>query len=142
MKKFILILAALTDFIILAGIFPVLRMIMIHSPLFDASAPQWESRRYWISGIFSAVTYFLIALVSGFYNRNKIVKKTKVPAVNFAIISFIFFLGLLACWRYGVVTSGMQFISKRALLFSMVISYFLTTLIHYIIALFFNKEKL
>ncbi len=142
MKNLILLFAALMDFVILACALPVLRIIMIHSPLFDASAPQWASRRYWISGIFSAVTYFLTALASGFYSRNKIVKKAKIPTVNFAIFSFIFFLGLLACWRYGVVTSGMQFISKRALLFSMVISYFLTTLIHYLIALYFNKEEL
>ena len=142
MKKLILTLAALLDFVILACALPVLRIIMIHSPLFDASAPQWTSKRYWISGIFSAATYFLIALASGFYSHNKIVKKTKIPTVNFAIISFIFFLGLLACWCYGVVTSGMQFISKRALLFSMVISYFFTTLIHYLIALYFNKEEL
>ncbi|MCK5851661.1 hypothetical protein KAH27_01420 [bacterium] len=142
MKKFILILAALMDFVILTCSLPVLRIIMIHSPLFDASAPQWESQRYWISGFFLAATYFLTALVSGFYSRNKNIKKTKVPTVNFAIITFIFSLGLLACWRYGVVTSDMQFISKRALLFSMVISYFFTTLIHYLIALYFNKEEL
>jgi len=142
MKILILIFAALTDFVIVACALPVLRIIMIHSPLFDASAPQWASQRYWISGIFLAITYFLIALSSGFYSRSKIVKNMKVPAVNLAIVSFMFFLGLLACWRYGVITSGMQFISKRALLFSIVISYFLTTLIHYLIALYFNKEEL
>ena len=141
MKFLILITAVFTDLIILAGSLPLLRLIMIKSPLFNASAPQWASQRYWQAGVFAAVTYFLLALTSDFYSRNKMVKHAKVPAINFALISFIFFLGLLACWRYGVITEGMQFISKRALLFSTVISYFLTTLIHYLIALYFNKEK-
>ncbi len=142
MKILILIIVALADFVILAGSLPLMRMIMIRSPLFDASAPQWAAQRYWQAGFFAAATYFLLALTSGFYNRNKIIKCAKVPMVNFVIISFIFFLGLLACWRYDIIIPGMQFISKRALLFSVVISYFLTTLIHYLIALYFNKEKL
>jgi len=141
MKKLILIFAALSDIIILACSLPIIRIIMVRSPLFDGSAPQWASQRYWQSGIFAAATYFLLAAASGFYNSKKIIKYAKVPAVNFAIISFIFFLGLLACWRYDDITSGIQFISKRALLFSMVISYFSTTLIHYLIAFYFKKEK-
>ncbi len=141
MKLLILITAVLADFIILAGSLPVLRIIMIRSPLFDAAASQWASQRYWQAGLFAAVTYFLLALTSGFYSSKKMIKCAKVPAVNFAIFSFLFFLGLLACWRYGVIMDGMAFMSKRALLFAMVISYFATTLIHYLIAFYFNKEK-
>jgi len=141
MKFLILTTAVIADFIILAGSLPLIRKIMVHSPLFNDSAPQWTLQRYWHAGVFAAVTYFLLALTSDFYRRNKNVKCAKVPAVNFAIFSFLFFLGLLACWRYGVIMDGMAFMSKRALLFAMVISYFATTLIHYLIAFYFNKEK-
>ncbi|RLD11447.1 MAG: hypothetical protein DRI44_03610 [Chlamydiae bacterium] len=142
MKRIILILSIFYDLSVLFFVMPIIRIIMIKSPLFNGAEPQWTSRRYWISGIFAAATYFLLALTSDFYTTRKKVKCTKIPAVNFVIISFVFFLGLLACWRYGVITDGMQLISRRVLLFSMVISYFLTTLIHYLIALYFNKEKL
>jgi len=142
MKILILIFTALIDFIILAGSLPLIRIIMIRSPLFNGADPQWASQRYWQAGVFAAVTYFLLAATSDFYSRNKMIKCAKVPVVNFALFSFIFFLGLLACWRYGVIMDGMAFMSKRALLFSVVISYFATTLIHYLIALYFNKEKL
>jgi len=142
MKFLILIITVFTDFVILVGSLPLIRIIMIHSPLFNGSAPQWASQRYWQAGAFAAITYFLLAATSDFYSRKKMIKYSKVPAVNFAIFLFLFFLGLLACWRYGVITDGMAFMSKRALLFAMVISYFATTLIHYLIAFYFNKEKL
>jgi len=130
------------DFIIVMTSMPVVRKIMTYSTLFDASAPQWIASKYWQSGAFIAVVYLLLALTSGFYSLNKIVEKAKIPIVNFWIFSFLIFLGFLACWRYSVIFPDMQFISKKALLFSMVISYFSTTLVHYLIASYFNKEKL
>jgi len=141
MKLLIIIFTVLSDLAVLAGSLPVLRMIMVRSPLFDATAPQWSARRYLYAGLFAAITYFLLALTSGFYSSKKMIKCAKVPVVNFALISYMFFLGLLACWRYGIVIPNAVFISKRALLLALVISYFVTTSIHYLTALYFNKEK-
>ncbi len=142
MKKFLYIISALFDCLAIAATFPLVRQIMLHSPLFDAAAPQWSSNRYLISGIFAAATYFLLALVGGFYSSNARPQKNKIPTINFGYFIFLFLLGWLACWRFADISDGQNFISKRALLFALTISYFITTFSHYLIALFNKKEEL
>ena len=121
--------------------FLIVRMAMVRSPLFNPAAPQWEETRYWAAGAFAAFAYVLLAWVSGFYSRKAHTRPSVIPIVNLLIFIFILILGFLACWRYNEITDGMQFISKRVLLFSTVISYILTTIAHYFTALYIVNKK-
>ena len=140
MKKIFSVISALIDFAVITAALPVARAIMIKSPLFDANAPQWNADRYFISSIFAAATYFLLALTGGFYSFSNKPSGTKIPAMNFGYFLFLFCLGLLACWRFAAISDGAVFISKRALLFALAVSYFITTSIHYFLNLMTNKE--
>ena len=139
MKTTILILNAFFDFIIVLASLPLVRTVMIHSPLFDASAPQWQPKRYLYSGIYAAIVYFLLAASGGFYSIKRQPAKSKVPATNFSYFLFLFLLGLFACWRYAGYYDGAPFVSKRALLFALTISYFITTFFHYFTSLFISR---
>ena len=127
-------LALLWDMAVVLGTMLFVRTAMTHSPLFDAAAPQWAEERYWAAGTFAALTYALVAWASRFYSRRNHARPAVVPALNLGIFAFLFLLGMLACRRFAAIAEGQQLISKRALLFSIAISYIMTTVVHYLLA--------
>jgi len=134
-------LALAWDMSVVLGTVLLVRLMMTSSPMYNASAPQWAEERYWVAGVFGALTYALLAWAGRFYSRRKPASALRVPAINLANCAFLFLLGCLACWRYTDMFEGQYLFSKRVLFFSVLIVYALTTVVHYLVAVVLQKRR-
>lgn len=123
--------ALLLDAFVVAGSVVLVRTVMAKSPLFDSAASQWQPVRYYVAGGIGALLYIGLAWAGSMYRIGRVRARATLPLVNLVNCGLMLGAGLLACARYAAENEGAVLLARHALFFAAVLTYVLTTLVHY-----------
>ncbi len=123
--------ALLLDAVAVASSVVLVRLVMAKSPLFDATAAQWQPLRYYVAAGIGAVLYVALAWAGGMYRIGRAGALARLPLMNFLNCVAMLGTGMLACARYAAANEDAALLARRALFFAAVLAYVLTTLVHY-----------